>query len=274
MIVILEKLETELKLRGFTDETLKAYLKFNKKFNEFIHKNPERITTDDVKKYLAYLISDKKLKPASVNLAFSALKFYYDDILKKKLFADLKPPKIEKKIPNALAREEIRKMIDAEENIKHKLLISFMYASGLRVSECVSLKINDLNFEENMGKVISGKGRKDRYIKLSEKLVGDLKRYLKERKESSDYIFPGVNNHLSVRMAQKIVKNAAKKADLKGRVHCHLLRSSFATHLLENGVDIRLIQELLGHSDLSTTQRYTKVSTEQLKKVISPFDKF
>ncbi len=274
MIYILEKLEIELKLRGFTPATLKSYLQFNGQFLQYINKKPENMDVDDIKKYLAYLISERKLKPASVNLAFSALKFYYDAILKKKMFSDLKPPKIEKKIPNALTKEDIKKLIAAAEHEKHRLLIMCMYASGLRVSECVSLKINDLDFAEGMGKVISGKGRKDRHIKLSMKLVGELQKYLASRKEQSLYVFPGLQGHLSVRMAQKIVKQAAKKAALTSNVHCHVLRSSFATHLLEDGVDIRIIQELLGHSSISTTERYTRISTAQLKKVVSPLDRF
>jgi site-specific recombinase XerD len=142
----------------------------------------------------------------------------------------------------------------------------------MRVSECVKLKVNDLDFKEKMGRVIAGKGKKDRNIILSETLVTNLQKYLKEREDSSEFVFSGRTGHLSVRMAQRIVGATAKKAGINRRVFAHALRSSFATHLLEAGTDIRIIQTLLGHSSISTTERYTHVSTEQLKKVKSPLD--
>ena len=136
------------------------------------------------------------------------------------------------------------------------------------------MKIDDLNLKEKMGKVISGKGKKDRHIILSNNVIGHISNYLKDRKEDSEYLFPSEKSHITVRMAQKVVNKSAKKAGIKKRVFCHALRSSFATHLLEAGTDIRVIQVLLGHSSISTTERYVKVSTEQLKKVKSPLDSF
>jgi len=270
---MLKKLEIELKIRGFTLKTIQAYLYHNQKFLNFIKKDATAITTDDIKSYLAFLMSEKKLKPSSICLIISALKFFYEEILKKKeLFLDVKPPKLEKKLPEALTKEEVKILIDALENPKHKLLVEFMYASGLRVSECVNLKIGDLMLSEKIGIVRQGKGRKDRNIILSDRLVSHLKEYLTSR-PNIQYIFPGISdNHITIRQAQKIVKKAALKGGIKKRVYCHILRSSFATHLLESGIDIRFIQELLGHSNISTTQRYTKVSTEQLKKIKSPLD--
>ncbi len=165
-------------------------------------------------------------------------------------------------------------MISVVKNKKHRLLIEFLYSSGLRVSEAVSIKINNLDLNEKIGRVIAGKGKKDRLIILSDSLVEHIKNYLKYRKQESEYLFNGLfeGEHLSVRMAQRIVSEAAKKAGIKKKVFCHALRSSFATHLLESGTDIRVIQTLLGHVSISTTERYTKVSTEMLKKVKSPLD--
>ena len=270
---MLNNLETELKLRGFTNKTVSAYKYHNQKFLDFTKKEPKSISQDDIKSYLAFLLSEKALKPASVNLTLSALKFYYEEILKKKeLFIDIKPPKAEKKIPEALIKEEVKKLLEAIKNPKHRLLVEFMYSSGLRVSECVSFNVNDFKLDEKLGKVRSGKGKKDRHIILSNEFINHLKEYLDNHKESSPYLFPSGEKFISIRQAQKIVKKAAQNAGIKRRVYCHMLRSSFATHLLEAGTDIRYIQELLGHSDLSTTQRYTKVSTEQLKKIKSPLD--
>jgi len=268
---MLTKLQTELKIRGFSDQTIKSYTLHNTKFLEFINKEPETIETEDIKKYMAYLMSDKQLKPSSVSLALSSMKFLYDEMMEKNLFAGIKMPKLEKKLPIVLTKAEIKQLIEGIKNEKHKLLIKMLYSSGLRVSECVNLKIDDLNLDEKMGTVRSGKGKKDRNIILSENLADDLRIYLQERKENG-FIIEVKGNAMSVRQAQKIVTNAAAKAGIRKRVFCHALRSSFATHLLESGTDIRIIQELLGHANLATTQRYTAVSREQLRKVRSPLD--
>ena len=269
---MINKLKIELQIRGFSEKTIKAYIFHNQRFLNFVKKEPNEINEDDIKFYMAYLFAEKKQKPTSVNLVLSALKFMYQEIMKKRIFDNIKSPKNEKKLPTVLTRDEIEKMIKALNNTKHGLLIEFMYSSGLRVSECVSIKIEDLNLQEKMGLVKSGKGKKDRNIILSRKLISHLTDYLTNRSDDNPYVFPVRDTHISVRQAQKIVHDAAKKAGIQKRVFCHALRSSFATHLLENGTDIRIIQELLGHSNIQTTERYTKVSTAQLKKVTSPFD--
>lgn len=270
----LEKLKTELKIRGFTDATIKNYLIHNKRFLDFIKKKPENVDGVDIKKYLAYLISDKNLKPASVNLALSSLRFFYEQVLKQKIFVDIKPPKIEKKLPVVLSKDEVKRLLGVCVNPKHNLLIKLLYSSGLRVSEAVKMKFDDLDLDEKMGRVISGKGKKDRLIILSNDLIESIKKYLEVRKKTSEYLFPSSHSHITIRMAQKIVQKNGLKAGIKKRVFCHALRSSFATHLLESGVDIRYIQSLLGHNSISTTERYTLVSTKELKKIISPLDTF
>jgi len=269
---MLDKLETELKIRGFSKRTVDAYTFHNKKFLDFTSKEPGSVTQDDAKKYIAHMMSGKKYKPSSVNLALSSLKFFYNEILQNSAFNSFKAPKPEKKLPTVLTKDEIKKLLDVIDNPKHRLLVEFMYSSGLRVSECMSLKIDDLDLEEKMGKVKHGKGNKERYIILSSNLINHFSEYIRMKKDTSDYIFSVNGRPITIRQAQKVVKEAAKKAGIKKRVFCHALRSSFATHLLEAGTDIRIIQELLGHSNLSTTQIYTKVSTQQLKKVKSPFD--
>ncbi len=269
---MLSKLSTELKIRGFSDLTVKAYLRHNQQFLDFSKKEPSSIQEDDVKSYMAYLMSEKKQKPASVSLVLSSLKFFYKDLMDRDIFSKIRSPKTEKKLPTVLSKEEIKRLFEAIDNKKHRLLVELMYSSGMRVSEVVRLKVNDLDLAEKMGRVLAGKGKKDRHIILSKRSADKIATYLAKRKYDSEYVFPTNNGHISIRMAQKIVNNAAKNAGLKKRVFCHALRSSFATHLLEGGTDIRIIQELLGHSNLSTTQIYTKVSREQLKKVQSPMD--
>ena len=269
---VFDKLETELKIWGFSKRTVDTYIYHNKKFYDFVKKDSISVDENDAKRYIAHLMSDLKYSPRSVNLALSSLKFFYNEILQNRAFINVKAPKSEKKIPTVLTKDEIKKMLNATENPKHKLLIEFMYSSGLRVSECVGLKFDDLDLNEKIGKIRHGKGNKERYIILSNNLIQHLNDYVAKKKDNSPYIFSVKSRPITIRQAQKIVKEAAKRAGLKKRVFCHALRSSFATHLLEAGTDIRVIQELLGHSDLSTTQIYTKVSTRQLKKVKSPLD--
>ena len=271
---LLKKLEIELKIRGFTKATVSTYKRHNLNFLKFVNKSPLDVTTDDVRTYQAYL-SEKNAKPATIVLKLSAIKFFFHNVLENEIITNkIKYPKSHKKIPDALTKEEVQKLFSVVNNQKHRLLLEFMYGSGLRVSECINFKVKDTNFDNHTAKVISGKGNKQRMIILSKDFVSKLKKYLDKREISSDYIFPSHDpkKPVTTRMAQKVIEKAAKKAGFEKRVYCHILRSSFATHLLEGGVDIRYIQELLGHSDLSTTQRYTKVNMEQLRKIKSPLD--
>lgn len=267
---MLEKLDTELKLRGFSDQTVRTYIFHNNRFLEFIRKDVEDVDEDDIKQYLGKLIAEKK-SPSSVALAKSALKFYYGDVLSKDI-VNFKTPKPDKKLPSILSKDEVKRLLEVTKNFKHKLIIELLYSSGLRLSECINLKINDLEFDERIGWVRKGKGRKDRLFILSERLVEHIKKYIKKRKTESEYLFTGYKGRMSPRNVQKIIGMATKNAGITKKVSPHTLRHCFATHLLEAGVDIRKIQELLGHANLQTTQIYTKVSKEELKKVKSPLD--
>ena len=270
---MLDQLKTELTIKGFTNRTIETYIYQNQQFLDFIKKKPQQATTQDVKNYLAHLM-EKGTKLSSIHLILSTLKFFYKKVLKKDIFIDIELKKKEKKIPEALTKEEIITLISTIKNPKHNLIVKLMYASGLRVFEATTIKLTNLNLEDKTGK-ISGKGRKERIILLSDDFIEDLKKYLKKRKYDSEYLFPSKNNKekpISTRFVQKMITKAGKKAGIKQRVYSHLLRSSFATHLLENGVDLRYIQTLLGHSDVSTTQMYTRVSTSELKKIKSPLD--
>ncbi len=269
---VIEKIKVELKIQGKSALTQKSYCYYNEKFLDFIKKDPDKITEDDVKSFLAYLISEVKYDSGSVALARSALGFLYDGLLKKNIIKDIKTPKKQRKLPDVLTKEEVKELISSARKLKNKLLIEFMYSSGLRVSEVAKLKVENLNLKEGTGLLKKGKGGKDRFFILSKKLIEDLEGYIADKNET-DYVFEGNGkNHLCERAIQRIVKRVAKKSGIKKRVYCHLLRHAFATHLLEDGNDIRIIQELLAHSNLQTTQFYTSVSKEQLKKVKSPLD--
>lgn len=262
----------ELKLRGFSKETLSSYIRHNKLFLDYIKKEPKEVEEEDIKKYMSYLVSDLSLKPRSVSLKKSALKFFYDEILGKNI-VNLKTPKIPKSNPEVLSRDEIFLLIKNAKNNKTRLIIELLYSTGLRVSELVNLKTEQIDFKEKTIRVKSGKGNKDRITIVAGKILKDLEKYIQTLPEASPYLFPGKEKRgLTTRNIQKIIQNVAFKAGIKKRVTPHTLRHSFATHLLENGTDIRLIQELLGHSQLSTTQIYTHVSQEQIKKIKSPLD--
>ena len=265
----LQKLENELKLRGFSDRTVQMYMFYNQKFLDFIQKEPEFITEDDIKSFIAKKMGEGTAAK-SIVLIKAALKFFYDGVLKKNVVT-FKSPKIPKKLPIVLTRDEVRTMIDSIKNKKHKLVVMFLYSSGLRLSELVNLKVGDLELNEKIGWVRSGKGEKDRMFILSDKIISEFEGLL-QGKDASDYVFRGWKEKMSQRMIQKIVAGAAKNAGISKHVSPHTLRHSFATHLLESGENIRKIQELLGHAALTTTQVYTHVSAEELKKVKSPLD--
>jgi len=205
----------------------------------------------------------------------SAIKFYYEQILKKgKVLYDLPRPKKEKKLPNILSQSEVLSILDSVDNIKHKSILFLTYSAGLRVGEVVRLKIDDIDSDRMLIHIRQGKGRKDRYTILSEVALDILREYAYIAKPK-DWLFPGGkdNDFLTERSVQKIFATACKKANIKKNVSVHSLRHSFATHLLESGTDLRYIQELLGHSSSKTTEIYTHVTQANLSKIRSPLDR-
>ncbi|MCF7866254.1 tyrosine-type recombinase/integrase [Candidatus Woesearchaeota archaeon] len=263
----IKELITEIKLRGFSKYTARNYLQYNLDFLKYCNKKPEEIQIIDIKEYLAHLIGDKNYAPRTSNLVRAALLFYYNEILEKG-FINIKTPKIHASLPSVLTKDEVKRLIECAGSEKSRQILKLLYSSGIRVSELVKLKWADLEVEQKIAWVRSGKGSKDRMVILSEIIIKGFEHLRKD----SDYIFSGKNGGLSTRNIQKIVHNAAKIAKINKKVTPHTLRHSFATHLLDSGTDIRLIQELLGHSNLQTTQIYTHISTEQKKKVVSPMD--
>ena len=267
----LKKLEVELKISKNSLYTLRNYLDSNRKFLDFVKKDPDKVDADDVKLYISENLSDKA--SSSIIIFLSALKYSFLGILKKDITLGIKRPKREKRLPTVLTKEEVKKLFEVLDTKKSRMMISLMYACGFRVSELINLKTEDLDFNEKTGKILQGKGKKDRIFNIPEFLLEGLKTQMERQKKNKEvYLFTGTKGKLSERNLQKIVSKAAKRAGINKDVHCHTLRHSFATHLLENGIDIRKIQELLGHADLSTTQIYTHISTEELKKIRSPLD--
>jgi len=263
----LEKLETELKLLKKSPMTIRNYIYFNSKLLEYCNKEPQELSEDDIKKFLATMTEKAS---SSIILAMAAIKFATSKVLGKDLTLNIERPKKEKTLPSVLSKEEIKKLIEAAETKKSRLIIQFLYSTGLRVSELVNLKVQDINLAEKTGIVKRGKGKKDRLIVLPEKLIQELEHYIKEHPQNI-YLF-SKEKPLTPRNIQKIIKKATAKAQIQKKVTPHTLRHSYATHLLESGTDIRIIQTLLGHENLNTTQIYTHVSTEELKKIKNPLD--
>jgi integrase/recombinase XerD len=264
----IKKLETELKLRGFSPMTIRNYGFFVDKFLSRAGKSPEDLTEDDAKVYLSELFEDKSKN--TIMLAAASLKFFYQEILGKE-FGKIKMPKKDKKLPEVLTREEVKNLINSSDNRKSRLIISFLYSSGLRVSELVNLKKEDLDFNERTGWVRKGKGSKDRIFTISQGLSDELKQFIEEKGQDGAYLF-SKNKPLTTRNIQKIIKGTRERAGINKRITPHTLRHSFATHLLEGGTDIRVIQAMLGHASLNTTQVYTHISSDQIKKVSNPLD--
>jgi len=267
----LKKLEVELKISKNSPYTLRNYLKANRDFLSFTKKQPEQINEDDVKLYLSE--RNDSLSSSSTIVFLSALKYAYSNILKKDPTIAIKRPKKEIRLPTVLTKEEIKQLFEALDSKKSKLMVSLLYACGMRVSELVHLKVADLDFEEKIGQIRQAKGKKDRIFNIPDFLISKLKKRAEKQKEKNqELLFSGPKGALSSRNIQKIISKAAKRAKIEKSVHPHTLRHSFATHLLEKGVDIRHIQKLLGHSSISTTELYTHLSTEELKKIKSPLD--
>jgi len=267
----LSKIKKELEARGASNRTINSYLYYNQKFLEFTGKTSNYINRDDINFFLSNL-KQRGLSNNTLAHITAALKFYYQNILGRKFFFGIRYPRRERKLPTVLSKEEIKRMIEATKNPKHRLLIELAYGSGLRVSEVVKLKLRDFDFENRSILVRQGKGKRDRKTILPENLISRIRECFNE-KDGKEFLFPAYkNSHLSIRSAQKIVKCSAELANIDKNVYVHALRHSFATHLLENGFDLKHISELLGHKRLETTQIYLHTSAEYLKGIKSPLD--
>jgi len=268
---ILQKTEEELRLKNYSKKTIKSYLSNIKKYLLFAKKRKSKTKEKAVKDFLLSL-EEKCLSPSSINLALNAVKFFYRNVLKTGFKIRIKYIKRPRKLPIVLSRNEVNKIINAVKNSKHHLLLSLSYGAGLRVSEITSLKVKDINLEELTIHIKQAKGKKDRITIFPKKLKTDIEN-LTNGKSKNNYVFESERGgKLTTRTAQKIFKNSLKKNNIKKDATFHSLRHSFATHLLENGVDIRYVQELLGHNNIRTTQRYTQVTNPSIKKIKSPLD--
>jgi integrase/recombinase XerD len=269
----------DMRMRKFAEHTQEGYIRAVRKLAAFLGRSPDTATTEELRRFQLHLV-DAGTGPVTINATITGLKFFFDVTLgRPEVMAKMQHVRVPRKLPVILSPEEVGCLIAAAPSLKHQAAMSVAYGAGLRVSEVVSLKVSDIDGQRMTLRVQQGKGRKDRYAMLSPVLLERLRAWWRlghaQGKILPDgWLFPGMDptDHVTARQLNRAVHLAAATAGLDKRVTPHVLRHSFATHLLEQKVDIRVIQVLLGHKKLETTALYAAVATDLLRSVISPLD--
>ncbi len=275
-----QRMIDDMRLRKLAPKTQSAYIRAVRQFALYLGRSPDTASAEDLRNYQLHLV-DHGISPVSLNAAISGLKFFFDITLDhQELMARMQPVRVPRTLPVVLSPEEVSRLIAAAGNLKHQTALSVAYGAGLRASEVVALKVGDVDSQRMTLRIEQGKGRKDRYAMLSPVLLERLRVWWKVARAQGKmldggWLFPGLNpiESLSTRQLNRAIHAAAEAAQIDKRVSMHTLRHSFATHLLEQKVDIRVIQVLLGHKKLETTALYTQVATDLLREVISPLER-
>ena len=263
----------DMTIRKLAPDTQRNYIRSIKNLAAFIGRSPDKASFEDIRRFQLHLVT-KGADTPTLNSTVSALRFFFRVTLKRYAIVEhtrfIHEPR---RLPVVLSPEEVRRLLDAAPGLKYKAALSVAYGAGLRASEVVSLKVCDIDSERMLIRVEQGKGRKDRYVMLSPHLLELLRAWWKAG-HPQGWLFPGQNrvNPLSTRQLNRAFHAAAHTAEIKKRVSLHTLRHSFATHLLEQNIDIRVIQVLLGHAKLDSTALYTRVATKTIREVISPLE--
>jgi len=269
----------ELERRNYSQATVRAYMAAVEDFARYFHRRPDQLGPDHIRQYQAYLFRERKLTANSVTQRLGALRFFYIKTLKQSWSVELTPyPKKVLRLPSILSQEEVTRLIEAAPTPFQRILLMTLYATGLRRAELANLKITDIDTARNVIHVQGGKGRKDRDVMLSPKLLEALREYWRGlRAKPKTWLFPGNRWHtadhpIDTKVVWLACKAAAERAGIRKEVHPHTLRHCFATHLLEAGADLRTIQILLGHRDLEETTIYLHLSQYRLNATASPLD--
>ena len=274
-----QRMLDDMRMRKLEPKTQEAYIRAVRKLAAHLKRSPETATVEDLRNFQLHLV-DAGTSPVTLNATLTGLKFFFDVTLGRiELMAKMQPVKVPRTLPVVLSPEEVSRLIAAARNVKHQVALSVAYGTGLRVSEVVGLKVTDVDSQRMTLRVEQGKGRKDRYAMLSPVLLQRLRSWWRIAHAQGKilpggWLFPGLDpmDPLSTRQLNRAVHAAAEAAGIDKRVSPHTLRHSFATHLLERKVDIRVIQVLLGHKKLETTSIYAHVATDLLREVIGPLE--
>jgi integrase/recombinase XerD len=269
----------DMRMRKLSDKTQRHYIRAVRQFSGFLGRSPDSASVEDLRRYQLHLV-DRGISPISLNAAITGLKFFFEVTLDHgELMYKMQPVRLPRTLPVVLSREEVARLIAAAGNLKHQTALSVAYGAGLRASEVVALKVGDIDSERMTLRIEQGKGGKDRYAMLPPVLLERLRAWWRVARAQGKmldggWLFPGLNpiESLSTRQLNRAVHAAAQAAKIDKRVSMHTLRHCFATHLLEQKVDIRVIQVLLGHKKLETTALYAQVATEILREVVSPLE--
>lgn len=269
----------DMRMRKLELRTREAYIRAVRKLAKYLGRAPDTATAEELRNFQLHLV-DHGVSPITLNATITGLKFFFEvTVGHGEVMAKMQPVHVPRTLPVVLSREEVGRLIAAAGNLKHQTALAVAYGAGLRASEVTALKVGDIDSERMTLRVEQGKGRKDRYAMLSPVLLERLRVWWKVARAQGKmfdggWLFPGLNpiESLSTRQLNRAIHAAAKTAQIDKRVSLHTLRHSFATHLLEQKVDIRVIQVLLGHKKLDTTALYVQVATDVLREVVSPLD--
>jgi integrase/recombinase XerD len=266
----------DMRMRKLSTHTQSGYIRAVRHFAGYLGRSPDTATDEDLRRYQLHCV-DRGIAPTTLNATITGLKFFFEVTLKRpELMAKMSHVRLARTLPVVLSREEASRLIESAKTLKHRTALSVAYGAGLRVSEVTALKVGDIDSQRMLLRIEQGKGHKDRYALLPPLLLERLRTWWRYARAEGKvlpggYLFPGLDS-LSTRQLNRAVHEAATAAHIDKRVTMHTLRHSFATHLLEQGENIRTIQVLLGHKKLETTALYTHVATETLRKVLSPLE--
>jgi integrase/recombinase XerD len=272
---LLSHFERDLQLRGLSPLTQEAYLNKVSKFTEFLGKSPKMANAQDVKRYLHHLMTEKHFTMQTVNQHAAALKLLFTVTLNKSWAREkIGFAKIPKRLPDVLSAEEVLRVLRAFDCTKHKTIAVLCYGAGLRINEALHLKIKDIDSARGLLHVRQGKGQKDREVPLSPRLLHSLRKYYKQHRPMGEYLFPGRGKQqvLSKNAFAKVLKPAVDKAGISKHVTAHVFRHSYATHMIEAGVDLRSVQVLMGHASIQSTARYVHLTTARMVSISSPLE--
>jgi site-specific recombinase XerD len=274
-----QRMIDDMRMRKLEPRTREAYIRAVRKLAGYLKRSPDTASVEELRSFQLHLV-DTGTSPITLNATLTGLKFFFDITLgRSELMARMQPVKVPRTLPVVLSPEEVSRLIAAARNVKHQAALSVAYGAGLRASEVISLKVGDVDSQRMTLRVEQGKGAKDRYAMLSPVLLQRLRTWWRVGHAQGKilpggWLFPGMDpmDPLTARQLNRAVHDAAEAARIDKRVTTHTLRHSFATHLLERKVDIRVIQVLLGHKKLETTSIYTHVATDLLREVIGPLE--